>query len=129
MKIHHDECSAEGQSWQFARIAPIRIAKRGAIYYACSSPERNSDEVLVCQSEKTGEKCGEVLANSFNFQEKLPQEISHKFLLHTSGPQIPQGRESGKNERATTKGQNRFTLFHAFSEFIPQDFPLQNKGF
>ena len=34
--------------------------------------------------------------------------------------------------KATTKGQNRFiifTLFHTFSEFIPQDFPLQNKGF
>ena len=38
------------------------------------------------------------------------------------------GCESEKNERATTKGQNRF-IFHTFSESFPQDFPLQNKGF
>ena len=43
-------------------------------------------------------------------------------------------QNSGKNYRATTKGQNRFiifTLFRTFSRFFiifPQDFPLQNKG-
>ena len=40
---------------------------------------------------------------------------------------------SEKNSRAKTKRQNRFRIVHAFlhtfSEFFPQGFPLQNKGF
>ena len=41
----------------------------------------------------------------------------------------------GKTKEQTTKGQNRFIIFHiftlfgTFSEFFPQDFPLENKGF
>ena len=41
-------------------------------------------------------------------------------------------KDQGKTKGQTTKGQNRFIVFHTFSHIFrifPQDFPLKNKGF
>ena len=43
-------------------------------------------------------------------------------------PRVKQTLTRAKNQRKA-KGQNRFRLFHTFSQFPPQYFPLQNKGF
>ena len=44
---------------------------------------------------------------------------------------MPVGRGGGLNIffGAEMPTKQFFALFHTFSEFFPQDFPLQNKGF
>ena len=60
------------------------------------------------------------------FTQKSSLDVSKTFLGHFEAYRPPSSFIQRKIRRATTKGQNRFRIFHTFhtfSEFFPQDFP------